>query len=256
MKAQLVFGINAVLSLIENNAATVRCVSLSDERQDKRLSELESLAHQSGVTVQRVSRRELDRRFRGERHQGAVAECKPHEPMSEPQMLKKLMETDKPCLVLILDGITDPHNLGAILRTAEASGVDAVIAPKNGSVGITPAVRKVASGAVESVAFCQVANLARTITELKDLGLWFYGAAGEGARNYTAIDYTGSVAIAMGAEGKGLRRLTREACDGLISIPMLGSVESLNVSVAAGVCLYEVVRQRGAGGQSVTTDSS
>ncbi|OED37342.1 23S rRNA (guanosine(2251)-2'-O)-methyltransferase RlmB [Chromatiales bacterium (ex Bugula neritina AB1)] len=248
MKAQSVFGINSVLSLLQKNSGSVRALYLSDDRQDKRLAEIEAAAGKADISVDRLSRRELDRRFRGIRHQGVVAECIAQEPMSEPQMLQKLMSLEGSTLVLILDGITDPHNLGAILRTAEASGVDAVIAPKTGSVGITPAVRKVASGAAESVAFCQVTNLARTISELKDLGIWFYGAAEEGASNYTAVDYTGSVAIAMGAEGKGLRRLTRESCDGLISIPMLGSVESLNVSVAAGVCLYEVVRQRGIAG--------
>lgn len=245
MKSHTVFGLHAVTALLSKNPTAVVQLFLSDDRKDQRLRLLEQLANDTDITSSQISRRELDRRFPDVRHQGAVAECRAREPMSEPQMLQLLVGLDRPALVLLLDGVTDPHNLGAILRSADAVGVDCVVAPKAASAGITPVVRKVASGAAESVPFCQVANLARTLGELKELGLWLYGAAaGEDSVSYTTVDFTGSVGLVLGAEGKGLRRLTREACDGLISLPMRGSVESLNVSVATGVCLYEIIRQR------------
>lgn len=245
MKSHLVYGIHAVTAALTRSPRSVSRVYLSDDRNDRRLAGIEALADSGKVPLQRLARRELESRFTDQRHQGVVAECKPREPLSEPQMLSMLTGLSQPALVLVLDGVTDPHNLGAILRTADAAGVDCVIAPKNASVGITPVVRKVASGAAESVAFCQVANLARSLAELQSIGLWLYGAAaGEGAVDYNSVDYGGSIGLVMGAEGKGLRRLTRQACDGLISIPMAGYVDSLNVSVATGICLYEVVRQR------------
>jgi len=238
-----VFGLHSVRSVLKNNPRSVVRLMLSDSRKDKALSELESLAKEQRISIEQVSQKELQKNFPDARHQGAVAECKAREVMSEPQLLKHVMSLDKP-LLLVLDGVTDPHNLGAVLRTADAAGVDAVIVPRNGSAGLTPVVRKVASGAAETIAFCPVANLARILAELKDLGIWIYGASDNADADYTNIDYSGPVALVMGAEGKGLRRLTREACDGLISIPMAGSVSSLNVSVATGICLFEVVRQR------------
>lgn len=247
MKSHIVFGIHAVSASLTKNAGAVTAVYLSDDRKDNRLTEVESLAVASGISLQRLSSRELDRRFSDMRHQGVVAECRPREPLSEPEMLRLLAGLSEPALVLALDGVTDPHNLGAVLRTADAAGVHCVLAPRNASVGITPVVRKVASGAAESVAFCQVANLARSLAELKALGIWLYGAAIEDSSvPYSTVDFKGPVALVMGAEGKGLRRLTKQACDGLVTIPMAGYVDSLNVSVATGVCLYEVVRQRGA----------
>lgn len=245
MKTHLVFGIHAVTATLNKNADAITALYLSDDRKDTRLSAVEATAAAAGVEFQRISGRELDRRFSDVRHQGVVAECKPREPLSEPEMLRLLTNLSQPALVLVLDGVTDPHNLGAILRSADAVGVHCVLAPRNASVGITPVVRKVASGAAESVPFCQVANLARSMAELKTLGIWLYGAAaGEETVSYSSVDYTGPVALVMGAEGKGLRRLTMQACDGLVNIPMSGYVDSLNVSVATGVCLYEVVRQR------------
>jgi len=240
-----VVGIHAVTAVLQKNPATVTHVYLSSDRKDERLRTIEQLAVAAGHTPVRLTRRELDRRFADLRHQGVVAEIRATEPMSEPQMLQALAKLDKPALVLVLDGITDPHNLGAILRSADAVGVDCVVVPKAASVGITPVVRKVASGAAESVLFCQVANLSRTLAELKQLGLWLYGAsAGSESVAYTKVDFTGPVGLVMGAEGSGLRRLSRQACDGLIRLPMQGIVDSLNVSVATAVCLYEVVRQR------------
>ncbi len=245
MKTHFVFGIHAVTACLTRNAGAVTGLYLSDDRKDNRLSTVESLAVAAGVEWQRMPGREMDKRFSDVRHQGVVAECKPREPLSEPQMLRLLTDLSEPAMVLVLDGVTDPHNLGAILRTADAVGVHCVLAPRNASVGITPVVKKVASGAAESVPFCQVANLARSLAELKSLGIWIYGAAaGNESVSYGEIDYTGPVALVMGAEGKGLRRLTMEACDGLVNIPMAGYVDSLNVSVATGVCLYEIIRQR------------
>jgi len=238
-----VFGLHAVRSVLANNPRSVVRLMLSDSRRDKPLLALESLAKEQRVSVESVSQKQLQKNFPDARHQGAVAECKPREVMSEPQLLKLVMSLDKP-LLLVLDGVTDPHNLGAVLRTADAAGVDAVLVPRNGSAGLTPVVRKVASGAAETIAFCPVANLARSLAELKEMGVWIYGASDAADSDYTSIDYKGPIAIVMGAEGKGLRRLTREACDGLISIPMAGSVSSLNVSVATGICLFEAVRQR------------
>ena len=160
------------------------------------------------------------------------------------ELLRQLDSLDEPAFLLILDTITDPHNLGACLRTADAAGVHAVIAPKDKAVGITSTVSKVACGAAETVPFYQVTNLARCLKELQDRGVWLYGTAGEASESVYKTDLKGPIAIVMGAEGKGLRRLTREACDHLIHIPMKGDVSSLNVSVAAGVCLFEALRQR------------
>lgn len=155
-----------------------------------------------------------------------------------------LREKTRPCLILVLDGVQDPHNLGACLRSADAAGVDAVIAPIDRSAGLTPVVRKVAAGAADSVPFYQVTNLVRTLEQLKQAGVWVFGATDAADESLYRQDFKGSVAVVMGAEGSGLRRLTTAACDGLFSIPMAGSVSSLNVSVATGVTLFEVVRQR------------
>jgi len=238
-----VFGLHAVQSVLQNNPKSVTALYLSDVRKDKRLSKIESLAEESGIRSERTTSKELQKLVGEERHQGVVAVCRAREVLSEPELLT-LAGSLENAFLLVVDGVTDPHNLGAILRTADAAGVDAVIVPRSGSAGLTPVVRKVASGAAETIAFCPVANLARTLAELKSLGIWFYGASDKADSDYNSVDYTGSVGLVLGAEGKGLRRLTQEACDGLISIPMAGSVSSLNVSVAAGVCLFEVVRQR------------
>ena len=243
MSTTNVFGLHAAQSVLQNNPKSVTKILLSDARKDKRLVEIEALANQSGITVDRVAPKELQKLVGEERHQGVVAVCRAREVLSEPELLKLVMSLDK-AFILVVDGVTDPHNLGAILRTADAAGVDCVVVPRSGSVGLTPVVRKVASGAAETIAFCPVANLARTLAELKSLGIWFYGTSDKAESDYSSVDFTGAVGLVLGAEGKGLRRLTQEACDGLVSIPMAGSVSSLNVSVAAGVCLFEVVRQR------------
>lgn len=216
-------------------------------RSDPRLDTVRQLVADRGVASKDLEPAEFKQRFGQWRHQGVVAHFRPAAPMAEPEMLNRLLHSEAPPLVLVLDQITDPHNFGAILRTADAVGVTCVVVPKQASVGITPVVRKVASGAADLVPVCRVSNLSRSLGELKTLGIWLYGAAGEeNSAAYDSIDYRAPVAIVMGAEGKGLRRLSRQACDQLIRIPMAGVVSSLNVSVAAGVCLYEVVRQRGA----------
>jgi len=237
------FGIHAVQSALTHRPKSVVKLWLTDSRRDQRLTTLNELAQNLRIEVVRLSAKEFKTQFGDANHQGAVAECLAREPLSEPELLTLVTQREN-VLLLVLDGVTDPHNFGALLRTADAAGVDAVITPRNGSVGLTSVVRKVASGAAETMAVCTVANLARTLGELKSLGVWLYGASDAAERDYSANDYTGSVALVLGAEGKGIRRLTRDACDVLISIPMAGSVSSLNVSVAAGVCLFEVARQR------------
>jgi len=176
-----------------------------------------------------------------------VVEVPAAETGGERQLDDFLHTLRSPALLLVLDGVTDPHNLGACLRTADAAGVQAVILPKDRSAGLTPVVRKVACGAAEHLPVFAVTNLARALRTLQAAGLWVYGAAGEAEKSLYDVDFTGSVALVLGAEGSGLRRLTREHCDALVKIPMTGSVESLNVSVATGVLLYEVVRQRRGG---------
>lgn len=247
MNRSNVFGLHAVKSVLQNNPESVVRLLLSDTRADKRLTEIEHLAAGLNIDLERAGQNDLQKLVGEERHQGVVAVCRSREVLSEPELLQLVMALDKPFL-LVVDGVTDPHNLGAILRSADAAGVDAVIVPRNGSVGLTPVVRKVASGAAETIAFCPVSNLARTLAELKSMGIWFYGAADAAAADYTSVDYRGAIGLVVGAEGKGLRRLTKEACDGLIAIPMAGIVSSLNVSVATGICLFEVVRQRGEAG--------
>jgi len=246
----LVYGIHAVDALLRRNPHTVDQVLLQDGRDDKRLKALLALAQNQGVSVERVSREELARLVEG-RHQGAVARVAASDAEGggglqwrEPELLRHVQAKAGPVLLLVLDGVTDPHNLGACLRSADAAGADAVIVPRDNSASMTPVVRKVASGAAEALPLVTVTNLSRTLEALKGSGVWLFGAAGEAEKSIYNSDLTGSVALILGAEGRGMRRLTREHCDHLISLPMTGSVDSLNVSVAAGVCLFEARRQR------------
>lgn len=190
-----------------------------------------------------TSRKVLDEKAESTQHQGIVARVKAAKILAEHDLDELLAKTDLPFL-LILDGVTDPHNLGACLRNADAAGVQGIIVPKDNSVGLTAVVSKVACGAAETVPLFQVTNLARTMRHLQEKGVWIVGTAGEADCELYQADLKGPLAIAMGAEGKGLRRLSRECCDTLVSIPMSGSVSSLNVSVATGICLFEAVRQR------------
>ena len=241
-----VFGLHAVAALLEHEPGRVTRLWVLASRKDARLNRLVDLARKRGVPINESTRVELDSLAEGARHQGVVAAYAGESaPLGEAD-LERLLDAvqEGPALVLVLDGVQDPHNLGACLRTADAAGAHAVVAPRDRAVGLTPAVLKVASGAAESVPFVQVTNLARTLRALKDRGLKVVGAAGEAEQSVFAADLSGPLALVMGGEGGGLRRLTREQCDALVRVPMAGTVESLNVSVAAGVCLYEAVRQR------------
>jgi len=243
MSDEIVFGIHAVTNLLKRSPERVREVYLQQGRDDEKLQTLFSLAKKNSIHVQVVKKHFLEEKAQGN-HQGVAARAKPVQAKGENELLAQLDALEGAPLLLVLDTITDPHNLGACLRTADAAGVHAVIAPKDKAVGITATVSKVACGAAESVPFYQVTNLARTLKELQDRGIWLFGTAGEASESVYKSDLKGPIAIVMGAEGKGLRRLTREACDHLIHIPMAGDVSSLNVSVATGVCLFEAVRQR------------
>lgn len=244
MSEQRIFGLHAVHSLLQRQAKLVTLLQVAEHRNDARLAEIVELAEGSGITVEAVSRELLDKACGGARHQGVLALCKQNPQYHEKDLPFLLDAIEEPPLLLILDGVTDPHNLGACLRSADAAGVHAVIAPKDKAANINPTVRKVACGAAEHVPFFQVTNLARTLRMLQERGVWLVGTAGEASSNLYQADLKGAIAIVMGSEGKGMRRLTREHCDLLINIPMAGSVSSLNVSVATGVTLFEVVRQR------------
>jgi 23S rRNA (guanosine2251-2'-O)-methyltransferase len=241
----VVYGLHAVASLLVSRAETVDSLLLSAP-DDRRMARLIELAAAAGVSVQHVSRRELDQMLPHARHQGVAARVQSGAcALPERALPDFLAALEEPAFLLVLDGVQDPHNLGACLRTADAAGVHAVILPKDRAVGITPVVHKVACGAVQSVPVFTVTNLARTLRSLREAGVWLYGASGDAGQDLYATDLKGPVALVLGGEGSGLRRLTRELCDHLVAIPMAGTVESLNVSVAAGVLLFEALRQRG-----------
>ena len=241
---QLVFGIHAVSSLLDHHADAVQVLYTLAGRRDKRLQSLVDKAKHAGIPVEECSRADLNARC-PQVHQGIVALSEATNREYHEQDLDALLDgLDHPPLLLVLDGVTDPHNLGACLRSAEAAGADAVIVPKDKSVQLSPTVRKVACGAAEIVPFVSVTNLARTLQSLQQRGIWVFGAAGEAQQSLYDADLKGPIALVLGSEGKGLRRLTREHCDSLLAIPMAGEVSSLNVSVSTGVCLFEAVRQR------------
>ncbi|MGC1182536.1 23S rRNA (guanosine(2251)-2'-O)-methyltransferase RlmB [Legionella sp.] len=244
MSEQFVYGVHAVSALLANPHRTTKKLFVSQDRLDKRVQNLVDKAIDSGISVEKLSTQQMNQRFADFTHQGILATASALPDYNESHLRALLESSNNPSLILILDGITDPHNLGACLRTADATGVDFVIIPKDKSANITPVVSKVACGATESVPLVRVTNLVRSMETLKELGVWIYGAAGEAEHSLYQTECIGTIALVMGAEGEGLRRLTREHCDGLFSLPMLGSVDSLNVSVATGVSLYEVVRQR------------
>jgi len=245
-KAERVFGLHAVTSLLERNPARASLLQVLESRDDPRIQRVLELAGKANVPVRRVSRRELDELVPGVSHQGVVAETGEANNVSEHELTGFIEQLEHPAFLLILDGIQDPHNLGACIRSADAAGVDAVILPKDRSAPMNATVRKVACGAAEVVPVVRVTNLARVMRQLRDAGIWIYGATGEAETCLYDTDLSGSLALVLGGEGKGLRRLTREHCDGLASIPLAGSVSSLNVSVATGICLFEARRQRAA----------
>jgi len=238
-----VFGWHAVEAVLKREPGRLQQVWIQTGRQDKRVKTITDSLDELGVKWAVVHRRELDERVGGV-HQGVVAAVTESREWTEDDLLTQLAASDKPPFLLVLDGVTDPHNLGACMRTCDAVGIQAVIVPKDKSASLTAVARKVACGAAETVPFVRVTNLARFLRTLKDQGVWLIGTAGEAKATVYQADFKGPVALVMGAEGTGMRRLTREHCDQLINIPMLGHVDSLNVSVATGVCLYEALRQR------------
>lgn len=250
MNSSLIFGLHAVEAALKRDPSAIEQLWCDIKRKDKRLKTLSQLARNQGVRPDWITRGELDAMLpEGARHQGVVARVQGSIERNESFLEQLLVGLERPAFLLVLDGVTDPHNLGACLRSADAAGVDAVITTRDKACGMTPVVRKVASGAAEVIPFVQVTNLARTLKMLQQAGVWVIGTAmEEGAVPLFDVNLTGPLALVLGAEGKGLRRLTRESCDQLVNIPMFGSVESLNVSVATGICLYEAVRQRRAAG--------
>lgn len=236
-------GFHAVKGRLKQKAESVREIYVDPTRTDARMKELKAIAEKLGVRVMTADARRLDGMAGGARHQGVVAMA---DEMHMPQFIEDVLETlDEPPLLLLLDGVQDPHNLGACLRVADGAGVHAVIAPKDRACGLTAAAAKVASGAAETVPYIVVTNLARTMRDLKSRGIWLVGSAEDAPQTLWQAALEGAIGFVLGAEGEGLRRLTRDTCDHLVRIPMMGSVESLNVSVASGVCLYEARRRRG-----------
>ncbi len=239
-----IYGLHAVQATLEKEPETISCLWLEHARRDARAQKLMALGRAAGIEIKKVKREELDALVGDVRHQGVVAAATAVAAKDETWLKLLLADLTEPAFLLVLDGVTDPHNLGACLRTADAAGVHAVIAPRDNACGLTGTVRKVACGAAETVPFVQVTNLARSLRMLQKEGIWLTGADAETSQDIYAADLRGPTALVMGAEGSGLRRLTREHCDQLVRLPMLGSVQSLNVSVSTGICLYEALRQR------------
>jgi 23S rRNA (guanosine2251-2'-O)-methyltransferase len=237
-------GPHAALAALEHTPDKVVTAWLDGQRADHRMARLRADLERLGVPVHVSSRKQLDQLAEGRNHQGVVVEVEMPRELGESELRDALERARGRAFYLILDHVQDPHNLGACLRTADAAGVDGIVITKDQSVGITPTVTKVASGAAETVPLYQVTNLARALDWFKDAGIWIAGAAGEAERTVYETDLDLPLALVIGAEGKGLRRLTRERCDFLVKIPMHGQVESLNLSVAAGILLFEAVRQR------------
>ncbi len=242
---QLIHGFHAITARLRHHPESIQVIYLDQSRRDRRAKDLAAAAEARGVRVVLADGARVEEMARG-KSQGVVASA---DPIQLARDLDTVLEDlTEPALLLVLDGVTDPHNLGACLRSADAFGAHAVIAPKDRAAGLSAVAMKAASGAAESVPYLTVTNLARTLRELKDRDILIVGTDDEAAGTVMDADFSGPAALVMGAEGAGMRRLTREHCDLLVRIPMFGQVESLNVSVSAGVCLYEARRQRGVAG--------
>lgn len=239
-KNELIYGIHAVESALKHGCENVLEVWLMQGRKDKRVQGLIKLAQRHGISIEAISSDKMNKKCPGANHQGVIANIRSTN--KNTVVLEDVLEKEK-LLLLILDGVQDPHNIGACLRTADAAGVDAVLVSKNRSPGLTAVMRKVASGAAETVPYIQVSNLARAMQQLRDDNVWIIGTSGETEASIYDISAAPRMALVMGSEGKGMRRLTREHCDELVSIPMYGTVESLNISVATGISLFEVRRK-------------
>jgi 23S rRNA (guanosine2251-2'-O)-methyltransferase len=241
---QWIAGINAVASALEHDIDHVREVLVEAGNKNARITEIEENARRKELSVRRVTHQALEGIAGGLRHQGVIARYEAPEQTSEAELPALIEAAAGKVLILVLDGIQDPHNLGACLRSSAAAGVTAVIIPKDKAAPINATVRKTSAGAADRIPVVSVTNLARTLRAIKEAGVWVYGMDGEASGTIYQTDFTGNVALVMGSEGEGMRRLTRDHCDGLVRIPMPGEMESLNVSVATGVALFEVVRQR------------
>jgi 23S rRNA (guanosine2251-2'-O)-methyltransferase len=244
MSESWIVGINPVEGALSNDAERVRELLIENGQRNARVLELAEQAKKLNIPVQHRPREELDRAAGEARHQGVVARYEAAPQVHENDLAGLIERDGSDALVLVLDGVTDPHNLGACLRSAAATKVTAVIVPKDRAVGLTPVVRRASAGGADRVPLIAVTNLARTLREIKDAGVWITGLAGDTDTSIYAVDFRGPVAIVLGSEGEGIRRLTRELCDFVAKIPMPGSMESLNVSVATGVALFEALRQR------------
>lgn len=244
MKSSKLWGLHSVQAALHHTPDKINKIWIDRQRQDKRLSQLRDELTGLGIEPEQTDRKKLDRLSEGNNHQGVVAEVDLPAELSESELKTAVENLAATPLFLVLDNVQDPHNLGACLRSADATGVHGVIITRDNATGITPTVCKVASGAAETVPVYQVTNLSRTLRWLKEQGIWVAGAAGGGSQSPYQTDLTVPLALVIGAEGKGMRRLTREQCDLLLSLPMRGQVESLNLSVATGVLLYEILRQR------------
>ena len=239
-----VIGIQAVRAALRDTPSLARSLYLIKGRRDARFNELIGMARESGVRYQVMDEAWFKRRVIGGAHQGVLLECHTRQLADEKTLQQRWAELGPTPVILVLDSITDPRNLGACLRTANAAAVDVVIVPKRNSAPLSAVAMKTAQGGAEDLFIVQVTNLSRTLTWLKEQGVWLFGADADGDEVWQSLDSSSAIALVMGGEGRGLRRLTRSLCDKLVSIPMLGKVESLNVSVATGILLYEVVRQR------------
>lgn len=245
--SQTIYGLHAVRAMLVRHPQRVTALRMAERRDDPRAREVEELARARQIPLQRVDAQALRQKLGHVAHQGVVADIQPLPPWTEDDLIAAVqaaLEAARTPLILALDGVQDPHNLGACLRTADACGALAVVVPRDRAAQVTPVVRKVAVGAAESTPVVPVTNLVRTLKLLKDAGLWVVGADAEGAKPAHEVDLKGGVVLVLGAEGAGLRQLTRQTCDFTARLPQLGAVESLNVSVAAGMLLYEAVRQR------------
>ncbi len=243
-KKEILPGIHTVTTLLRWQPERIQSLWIEQNKKNSRIDSILKQAKPLGIATQEVQRNKLDQLSEGAQHQGIAAFCSPTLLQDEHDLFTQIGNADHPILLLILDEVSDPHNFGACLRTAEAAGVNAVIIPQRNSSPLTPVVHKIASGASIRVPIVKTSNLSRFIDAIKKLGVWVYGAAGDAPTSIYQANLEQHSAIVMGAEGQGLRRLTQERCDQLFSLPMLGDVESLNVSVATGIILYEAVRQR------------
>ena len=245
MAEELLTGIHAVTAVLQHNPARVSQIYITDKRRNNRLDPLLDLVGKLQLPVKEVSRDKLDKLADNQIHQGVIARCEALPARTESELIWDIKALTHPAMLLVLDGVQDPHNLGACIRTLNGAGGDGIVIPKDRSAPVTSVVHKTASGAMETTPVYTVTNLSRTLQSLKsECGLWIFGTTDKAEKNLYQLDFRVPFALVLGAEGKGMRRLVEENCDELVSIPMQGSVNSLNVSVASGVCCYEALRQR------------